>query len=120
MLLWSEVLFDHISVLLNTHEVDQWSSTGVDKDVEEGEVSAGRDDDDQDGGEGLQDPVEHVELHVHQVPVLPLLPDSAADPRHLVVLVLPESVNGSIPHWCDEDVGTEADQGEDVEGIVQR
>ena len=115
-----EILFNHVSILLNTHEVDQRSSTGIDQDVEKSEVSVGRNDDDQDGAAGLQHPVEHVELHGHQVPVLPLLPDCVADARHLVILMLPESVNGSITKWGDDDVGTEADQGDDMEGIVQR
>ena len=47
-------------------------------------------DEDEERGEGLQQPVEHVELHRDQVPLLPPRPRAQADAAVLVVLLLPE------------------------------
>ena len=57
--------------------------------TDQGEVLADGDEDEQ-RGDGLQQPVEHVELHRHQVPLLPPRPRAQADAGVLVVLMLPE------------------------------
>ena len=55
----------------------------------QGEVLADGDEDEE-RGEGLQQPVEHVELHRDQVPLLPPRPRAQADTRVFVVLLLAE------------------------------
>ena len=57
--------------------------------VYQDEVLADREEDLQ-CGNGLQQPVEHVELHRDQVPLLPPRPRAQADAAVLVVLLLPE------------------------------
>ena len=67
-----EILLCRLSVLLNPKIVDQRGSGGVDKDVEDVEDSVDLNQD-QDGADGLQHPVDQVELHRHEVSVLPQL-----------------------------------------------
>ena len=57
--------------------------------VYQDEVLADREEDQQ-CGNGLQQPVEHVELHRDQVPLLPPRPRPQADTRVFVVLLLAE------------------------------
>ena len=57
--------------------------------TDQGEVLADGDEDEE-RGDGLQQPVEHVELHRDQVPLLPPRPRAHADAGVLVVLMLPE------------------------------
>ena len=64
------MLLCHLSILLNTHKVDQGRAARHGEDVDEGrepvEVQVNQD---KDGAQSLKDPIEHVELHCDQVSV---------------------------------------------------
>ena len=83
----------HLPVFLNTHEVDKGRAAGDGEDVDEGRepvlVPVNQD---QEGAESLQDPVEHVELHCHQVSVLSLHSYGITYTTHIFVLLLAESI----------------------------
>ena len=71
---WLKILFCWLSVLLYPKIVDKRCSGGIDKNIKYVEDSVGFHQD-QDGAEGLKDPVDHVEFHGYKVPIPPLLPD---------------------------------------------
>ena len=80
-----------LPVLLDAHEVDDGSAAAHDGDVEdEGGRGGGGHQEQGEGGEGLQRPVDHVELHGDQVLVPPPLQAHVAQTLHPRVLVVSE------------------------------
>ena len=72
--IWFKILFCWFSVGLYAKIVDKRGSGGIDKNVKHVEDSVGFHQN-QDGAEGLQDPVDHVEFHRHKISILSQLSD---------------------------------------------
>ena len=80
-----------LPVLLDAHEVDDGCAAAHDGDVEdEGGRGGGGHQEEGEGGEGLQRPVDHVELHGDQVLVPPPLQAHVAQTLHPRVLAVSE------------------------------
>ena len=116
--IWFWVILSVLPIHCYTKQVKERMTTRDDEKINNLEILPG--DHHQAQADGVQDPVQQVELYIHQVSLLPWHPRSLAQSYYLSVLTLAKLEDHDVADRDEDGAAEEGDTVEEPEGVVDR